>query len=142
MKQPNTTAGLAKKRSLLAGEIEYHQKLADKLRSDFDSVGRAIKVLDPEFRLERIAPRRFTVRNRFFKTGECSRAVLEVLRDSQWNYTTYEVACKLCETHDLDLREDQFKAFTATVRTSLNGLKARNIVKLTSSVHRPRWAVR
>ena len=137
-----TVAGLAKKRSLLAGEIEHHQKLAEKLRNDFDSVGRAIKVLDPEYRLEIIKPRRFTVRNRFFKTGECSRAVLEVMRDSKWNYTTHEIVCKLCEAHELDLPDQQFKALTATVRTTLNGLKARNIIKLTSTVERPRWAIR
>ena len=47
MKQPMTVAGLAKRRSLLAGEIEHHQKLAEKLRSDFDAVGRAIKGARP-----------------------------------------------------------------------------------------------
>jgi len=142
MKQPQTVAGLVKKRSILGGEIEHHQKQADKLRSEFDSIGRAIKVLDPEFRLERIKPRRFKRRNRFFKSGECSRAVLEVLRDAKWHYTTHEVAVKVAEARELDLDDVQFKAFIASVRTALNGLKARNIVKITSRVDYPRWGVR
>jgi len=142
MKQQLTIAGLAKKRSLLAGEIKHHQKQADKLRSEFDSIGRAIKVLDPEYRLERIRPRQFRRRNRFFKSGECPRVVLEVLRDSDWHYTTHEVAVKVAEARKMDLDDVQFKALVATVRTALNGLKARNIVKVTSRVDYPRWAIR
>ena len=42
----------------------------------------------------------------------------------------------------MDLDDEQFKAFVATVRTALNGLKARNIVKVTSRVDYPRWGVK
>ena len=142
MKNSHTISGLAKKRSVLAGEIEHHQKQADKLRGEFDSIGRAIKVIDPDYRLERIKPRRFKRRNRFFKTGECSRVVLEILRDAAWHYTTHEVAVKVAEARELDLDDVQFKAFVATVRTALNGLRARNIVKVTSRVDYPRWVIR
>ena len=142
MNSTHAISGLVKKRSALAGEIEHHQKQAEKLRREFDSIGRAIKVLDPDYRLERIKPRQFKRRNVFFKSGECSRIVLEVLRDAHWHYTTYEVAVKVAEASQLDLDDVQFKAFTATVRTALNGLRARNIVKVTSRLDYPRWAVK
>ena len=142
MKNTHAIAGLVKKRSTLAGDIEHHQKQAEKLRHEFDSIGRAIKVLDPDYRLERIKPRRFKRRNAFFKSGECGRVVLEVLRDAQWHYTTHEVAVTVAEARELDLDDVQFKALTATVRTALKGLKARNIVKVTSRVDYPRWGVR
>ena len=142
MKNSHVVSGLVNKRSLLAGEIQHHQKQADKLRGEFDSIGRAIKVIDPDYRLERIKPRRFKRRNRFFKTGECSRVVLEILRDAAWHYTTHEVAVKVAEARELDLDDVQFKAFVATVRTALNGLRARNIVKVTSRVDYPRWVIR
>lgn len=130
MNSTHAISGLVKKRSALAGEIEHHQKQAEKLRREFDSIGRAIKVLDPDYRLERIKPRQFKRRNVFFKSGECSRIVLEVLRDAHWHYTTYEVAVKVAEASQLDLDDVQFKAFTATVRTALNGLRAETSLRL------------
>jgi hypothetical protein len=82
---------LRAKRAELSGDLIAAQKRLEKLRDDLDAVDRTLRVFDPRQHPERIRPvvKRKGDRRLY---GECTRAILNALRDAPEAMTVDQVA--------------------------------------------------
>jgi hypothetical protein len=78
----------------IGGKIETNRKSGDKLRTQMMQVEAVIKLLQPEFNVRIIAPKRRRTGNPWFKRGTLYRAVVDVLRRSG-DAMTADAICKV-----------------------------------------------
>ena len=71
------------KRAELSGDLIAAQKRLEKLRDDIDAVDRTLRVFDPRQHPEKIRPIVKRKGDRMFGYGECTRAILNALRDAR-----------------------------------------------------------
>jgi hypothetical protein len=76
----------------LAGKIEGNRKSGDKLRMQMMQVEAVIKMLRPDFPINRIAPKRRNTGNPWFKRGTLYRSAIDVLRVAGKPLTARELA--------------------------------------------------
>ena len=82
MAEPHVISALRTKRAELSGEVLGAQKRLEKLRDDLDAIDRTLLVFDPSRHPEKIRPVAKRKSGNLFAYGECTRAVLNVLRDA------------------------------------------------------------
>ena len=92
MAEPHVISALRKKRAEIAGEVVTAQLRLGKLRDDLDAVDRTLRVFDPKQHPEKIRPVVKRKGDRLFAYGECTRAILNVLRDASEPMTVDQVA--------------------------------------------------
>src|ERR1700733_9177166 len=140
MAEPHVISALRKKRAELAGEVVTAQLRLGKLRDDLDAVDRTLRVFDPRQHPEKIRPIVKRKGDRMFGYGECTRAILNALRDAPEPMTAPDLAERVA----LDCRiateaPDPAAAVLTRVRAALAKLDKRGIV---SGGGRPvRWEV-
>ena len=124
-------SGLVKKHSELAGKIEYHRSQIKELNDDRQSIGEAIKVLQPDFNLRDIRSKQVKPNNRFFKSREASILLLDSMREAQGPCTTIEIVGAVALKKDIDLAELNKRdrdAFKATLFTVLKRQEERGVI--------------
>jgi hypothetical protein len=84
--------GLARKRADLAGEIEHTQARLRTLVADVGSLDAAIRVFNPDYKVQAIKSKAFRPSREGIKRGEVSRAILDILRQASAALTTRQVA--------------------------------------------------
>jgi hypothetical protein len=82
MAEPHVISALRKKRAELAGEVVTAQLRLGKLRDDLDAIDRTLRVFDTHQHPEKIRPVVKRKGDKLFAYGECTRAILNVLRDA------------------------------------------------------------
>src|SRR5277367_758749 len=92
MAEPHVISALRKKRAELAGEVVTAQLRLGKLRYDLDAVDRTLRVFDPRQHPEKIRPVVKRKSDKLFAYGECTRAILNVLRDATEGMSADQVA--------------------------------------------------
>ena len=92
MAEPHVISALRAKRAELSGDLIAAQKRLEKLRDDLDAVDRTLRVFDPRQHPEKIRPVVKRKGDRMFGYGECTRAILNALRDAPEPMTTAELA--------------------------------------------------
>src|SRR5271168_1048596 len=141
MAEPHVISALRKKRAELAGEVVTAQLRLGKLRDDLDAVDRTLRVFDPRQHPEKIRPVVKRKGDRMFGYGECTRAILNALRDAPEAMSVDQVAERVA----LDCRiateaPDVAATLLARVRAALAKLGKRGVV---SGEGRPvRWSVK
>jgi hypothetical protein len=75
----------------LAGKIDSNRKSGDKPRMQMMQVEAVIKMLRPDFPINRIAPKRRNQGNPWFKRGTLYRAAIDVLRRAEKPMTAREL---------------------------------------------------
>ena len=75
----------------LGGKIETNRKSGDKLRVQMMQVEAVIKMLRPDFPINRIAPKRRNTGNPWFKRGTLYRSAIDVLRRAEKPMTAREM---------------------------------------------------
>ena len=132
MGQSHVISGLVDKHSEISGQIEYHQKQIAQLKRDADSIGGAIKIIDPEFNLREIKAKQVKPQNRFFKSREASQLILEAFRDIGGDVATDDIQANVAQKKELDLDamsvEDR-KAFKATLFTIMKRMEKREVIQ-------------
>jgi len=83
---------LAQLHAELGGKIEGNRKSGDKLRMQMMQVEAVIKMLRPDFPINRIAPKRRNTGNPWFKRGTLYRSAIDVLRMAGKPLTAHEMA--------------------------------------------------
>src|SRR5712672_2335275 len=73
-------ASLVKLQADLAGRIQQNKLEAERLQQEVRHVEATIKLFDPDFNLQEIAPRRRQKQNVFFKRGTIFRRAVDVMR--------------------------------------------------------------
>ncbi|MHC5536855.1 hypothetical protein ACYOEI_01115 [Singulisphaera rosea] len=84
--------GLVRKRAELAGVIDHTQAQLRQMIADVGSLDAAIRVFNPDYKLDGIKTKTFRPTRDGAKRGEMTRAVLEIIRTSQEPLTTRGVA--------------------------------------------------
>ena len=82
MAESLVVSGLVAKRGELAGRVERCRQELQRLAEQLVHVDATIRVFDPSYDVKGIRARRQGDRSQRFRSGECQRLVLEVLRDA------------------------------------------------------------
>ena len=78
----HAVARLREKHAEILGEMNLLLRKLAQLRADLAHVDGALRVLDPDIELEKIDPRRFEYRPRYFKRGALTRLCLDYMRQN------------------------------------------------------------
>ena len=127
MAQSHVVSGLVAKRSELAGRIKTLQAELRELNDDVSTLDGAIKIIDPDYRLSDIRPRRTNRKNEFFKVhGEGLRFVLETLRDASEPISTTELADLASQRKDM--QNPDMHALRATILSTLSIQRKKGVI--------------
>jgi hypothetical protein len=120
MADPHVISALRTKRAELSGELIAAEKRIAQLRADIESLDGAIRVFDPTSAPDKIRPILRRKKPTLIPRGQCSRAVLDTLRDADTALTVREIAAQLAARYQLDTdNTDAMKALIAKVRNTL-----------------------
>jgi hypothetical protein len=120
MADPHIISALRAKRAELAGELIAAEKRILQLRAEIDSLDGAIRVFDPSAAPDRIRPILRRKKPTLIPRGQCSRVVLDTLRDANTALTVRDIAAQLAARYQLDASDrDAMKALVAKVRNTL-----------------------
>ena len=113
-------SGLRKKRAELSGEPIAAEKRVTQLRADLDCIDGAIRLFDPSAEPRKIRP---SVPRRVpgaIPRGQCSRAILDMLRRAESPMTARGIAAQLAEDYRIEtVNKDAMNALVAKVRNTL-----------------------
>ncbi len=129
MAESHVISALVEKRSQLSGSIDYHQKQIKQIKVDMCAIDGAIKVFNPEYDLRGIKSKQHRSKNQFFRHGECSTLLMDIIRDAQDRISTIEVVEEAARIKKLNLVVEEQKAFTASIFTVLKRLQGNEIIK-------------
>jgi hypothetical protein len=113
-------SGLRKKRAELSGELIAAEKRVLQLRTDLDCIDGAIRLFDPAAEPRKIRPVR--TRSVFgpIPRGQCSRAILDMLRRADQPMTARDIAAQLAGDYGIDASAPgSMKGLVAKVRNTL-----------------------
>jgi hypothetical protein len=96
MADPHVISALREKRAELSGELIAAEKRILQLRTDIDSLDGAIRVFDPTSEPHKIRPILRRKKSAFIPRGQCSRAILDMLRRADSPMTAREISCPAC----------------------------------------------
>jgi hypothetical protein len=120
MADPHVISALRAKRAELSGELIAAEKRILQLREDISSLDRTIRVFDPTAEPHTIRPILRRKKPALIPRGQCSRAVLEMLRHADEPMTAREIATQLAARYQIDASNmDAMKALIAKVRNIL-----------------------
>src|SRR5271170_6785939 len=124
MADPHVISALRAKRAELSGELIAAEQRIVQLRSDIASLDGAIRVFDPSAVPDKIRPILRRKKPTLIPRGQCSRAVLDALRDCQYRVDGSRDRRQLAVRYQLDTGDrDAMKALTAKVRNTLTRQK-------------------
>lgn len=111
MAESHVVSGLVSKRSELAGLIEHHMQEIHRMDADLHHLDATIKLFNPDYDLRTVRIKQHYKKNRFFKSGESTRLVLDVLREADGAMTTEEVALTMLNKKGLDSPDKDVTTF-------------------------------
>lgn len=129
MAETHIISGLTTKRAELAGEIQSHQSKIDKIQLELAHIDGAIKIFDPTYNVKRIKPVIKRKGSPWFKYGELSLLILDVLREAQSPLTKNEILDHIIELKSLEIDDDERETIGSNLRSSLNNHKKRKVIK-------------
>jgi hypothetical protein len=104
MADPHVISALRAKRAELSGELIAAEKRILQLREDIGSLDRTIRVFDPTAEPHTIRPILRRKKPTLIPRGQCSRAVLDMLRHADGPMTAREIATQLAARYQLDTK--------------------------------------
>ena len=126
MADPHVISTLKAKRAELSGDLIAAEKRIVELRADIGSLDRTIRVFDPTAEPHTIRPILRRKKPTLIPRGQCSRAILDMLRHADSPMTAREIAAQLAARYQFDASDtDAMSALVAKVRNTLvrqNGL--------------------
>jgi hypothetical protein len=115
MADPHVISALRAKRGELSGELIAAEKRILQLRDDISSLDRTIRVFDPTAEPHTIRPILRRKKPTLIPRGQCSRAILDMLRQADDPMTAREIATQLAARYQMDASN----ALVAKVRNTL-----------------------
>jgi hypothetical protein len=124
MADPHVISALREKRAELSGELIAVEKRILQLREDISSLDRTIRVFDPTAEPHAIRPVLRRKKPTLIPRGQCSRAVLDILRHAECPMTAREIAGQLTAGYQIDASNiEAMNALIAKVRNTLTRQK-------------------
>lgn len=113
-------SGLREKRAELSGELIAAEKRVLQLRADLDCLDGAIRLFDPEAEPRKIRPVQTRRVSGPIPRGQCSRAILDMLRRADQPMTAREIAAQLAADYRIDAgNKGALNALVVKVRNTL-----------------------
>jgi len=120
MADPHVISALRAKRAELSGELIAAEQRIVQLRADIASLDGAIRVFDPTAAPNKIRPILRRKKPTPIPRGQCSRAILDMLRQAEGPMTAREIAAQLVARYQIDATDNAaMKALVAKVRNTL-----------------------
>lgn len=104
MAESHIISGLVKKRGEIKGEIEYLYSQINSLKSNLDTLDKAILLFEPEYQIDSIKTIHKS-RMRYFNNGEFKSLLLTILKSSGEPLETQEII-----SHLVDLKSITFSS--------------------------------
>jgi hypothetical protein len=119
-----------KKRAEIDGDLRQTAKRLADLRADRDTIDAAIRVFDPSRVPHQIKPHLRRPKPRLFRHGECSRAIMGMLRTAAGGMTVRQIADKLADDYHVDVAQPGDRdALTTRVRGVLSRHAGKALVR-------------
>jgi hypothetical protein len=115
MADPHVISALRAKRAELSGELIAAERRILQLRDDISSLDRTIRVFDPAAEPHTIRPVLRRKKPTLIPRGQCSRAILDMLRQADDPMTAREIATQLAARYQMEASN----ALVAKVRNTL-----------------------
>jgi hypothetical protein len=126
MADPHVISALRRKRAELSGELTAAEKRIVQLREDIAGLDRTIRVFDPTAEPHTIRPILRRRKPTVIPRGQCSRAILDVLRQADHPMSVREIADQVAARYQVNASNtDDMKPLVAKVRNTVarqNGL--------------------
>jgi hypothetical protein len=120
MTESHVISALRSKRAELSGELIAAENRIVQLRADIGSLDGAIRVFDPTAEPDKIRPILRRKRPTLIPRGQCSRAILDMLRAADGPMTAREIAAQLAARYQMDASNlEAMNALVAKVRNTL-----------------------
>jgi hypothetical protein len=130
MADPIVISTLSRKRAEIDGELRQLAKRVADLRADRDTIDAAIRVFDPARLPHKIKPHLRRPKPKLFRHGECSRAVMGILRTAGEPVTVRQIVERLAEEYHLDLSQAPDRdALVNKVRNTLSRHAGKTLVR-------------
>jgi hypothetical protein len=130
MADPLVLSALIKKRAEMDGDLRQAAKRVAELRADRDTIDAAIRVFDPARVPHKIKPHLRRPKPKLFRHGECSRAIMGMLRTAQQPMTVRQIADRLMTDYHLEIGQPQEReALTNRVRNTLSRHAGETLVR-------------
>ncbi len=135
MAQSHVISGLIAKRSELVGTIKHHQEIMRRLLSAIANIDGTIKLFDLDYDLQSIkakAPRRA---NLWFKHGETTRMVLDVLRTASQPLSTRQIGEAMVDAKGVAVEDArEWEAVLKPVLSAIQRAQKKGIVTMVGRV--------
>ena len=129
MAESHVISGLVAKCSELAGKLEYHQKQIRQAQQDINALQAAIRVMDSGYDLRTIKTKQIRSKNSFFRRGEGSVFLMDILREADGPISTAELIERAAFVKGYDLKRTDRRSFTASIFKIVNRLRNKGIVE-------------
>ena len=127
MAETHVISALVKKRSEIAGQIAYYEKLLKDRLTDLSTIDRAIYIFDENYDVNSISPKKFTKKS-YFSNGEATKLVLDVLRVANKPLRTDEISDIVASKKSLNLDGKDRVNFQKSILYALNTCEKRGLV--------------
>ncbi len=107
MAEPHVVSALRDKRAEISGVIEDMERWIAQHRADLVHVDAVLRLYVPDLGPESIAPKVVRKRNDWFRAGELSRMVLDILRIAPVPLTTRDISGQVMERRGLDAGDNR-----------------------------------
>ena len=128
MVESHVMSGLIAKRCDLAGELVQFEKEIKRISAGMEALDVAIKLFDPDYDLRKLKAKRKFNRNTFFKNGEASRLILDLLRTTDRPLNTVELAYGAAKAKGINLETANQNALKACILTVLSRLRTNGTI--------------
>jgi hypothetical protein len=111
--------GLVKRRAELAGELEAMHERIRKMVADLEHLDATIRIVNPDYEPEGIAPKMFRPPADWSGRGQMSRMVLSILRVAKEPLTSREIGSRMVLERGLAMDDRLLRTMTKRVSTAL-----------------------
>jgi hypothetical protein len=129
VERPNTLAGLVEKRAEIAGQIAHTSAVLRQLIIDLDHVDAAIRIFDPNYKVEGIRQKLPANAHRA-RHGNLTRVILDALRQAPGPMTTIELARHVMAERGLNTADvSLLQLFTRRTGSMLRWQRERGLLR-------------
>lgn len=128
MAESHIISGLVSKRSELAGLVQHYQVEISRITGDLNHIDATIKLFSPEFDLRTVRTKEHRERNQYFKSGECPRMTLDILRESSDALTSRQIAADMLRRKGLEPSVEKIDQLQKSALNVLKRLESKGLV--------------
>lgn len=129
MAESHIISGLVSKRSELAGLAQHYHAEISRITGDLKHIDAIIKLFSPEFDLRTVRAKEHRERNQYFKSGECPRMTLDILRESSDALTSRQIAADMLRRKGLEPSEERIDQLQKSALNVLKRLEDKGLVR-------------